>query len=93
MAKRAKIARDCALRNKLGLHARPASLLAQTAGRFQSEIKITKDGQVTDGKSVMGLLMLAAEHGSVLSITAHGEDALEALNALDKLIGDKFGEE
>ena len=93
MGKRVKVMRDCPLRNKLGMHARPASMIAQIANRFQSDISITKDGQDTDGKSVMGLLMLAAEQGSVLSITAHGEDALEALDAIEKLIAGKFGED
>ena len=95
MAARTQIVRDCVVLNKLGLHARPASMFVQTATRFKSEITISnsKEGLVCDGKSIMGLLMLAAEEGTSISITAHGEDAKEALDALEKLITDKFGEE
>ncbi|OGV82143.1 MAG: hypothetical protein A3K18_08405 [Lentisphaerae bacterium RIFOXYA12_64_32] len=88
-----KVVRHCVIVNKLGLHARPASLLAKTAGGFQSEITIAKDGHVSDAKSIIGLLMLAAGQGTSLSITARGGDAAEALDALEKLIQTKFNEE
>ena len=93
MAKRAKVIRELVVRNKLGLHARPASLFVKTATRFAAEIAVSKDGPVIDGKSILGVLMLAAGQGSRLSITANGEDALEALDALEKLIQNGFGEE
>jgi len=88
-----KIVREYKILNKLGLHARPASLFVKTASGFSSDITISKDGNVSDGKSIIGLMMLAAEQGASLSVTAHGEDAAEALDALGKLITNKFGEE
>jgi len=80
------------LANKMGLHARPSTQIATTAGRFASEIQIAKDGMVVDAKSVLELLMLAAESGSELLITAAGEDADGAVKALVKLVHDRFGE-
>ncbi|MCF7855524.1 MAG: HPr family phosphocarrier protein [Candidatus Pacebacteria bacterium] len=81
------------IRNQLGLHARPASLFAKTASTFDAEITVQKDGNVINGKSIMGLMMLAAEQGASLEVSAAGEDAPEALNALEKLFEDKFGED
>ncbi len=80
------------LTNKMGLHARPSTQIATTAGRFASEIQITKDGLVVDAKSVLELLMLAAECGSELIITANGEDAEPAVKALASLVEGRFGE-
>lgn len=65
----------------------------QTASRFQADIKVEKDGQVADGKSIMDLMMLAASQGNQITIKAQGEDALEALEALATLIEGRFGEE
>ncbi len=78
--------------NKMGLHARPSTQIATTAGRFGSEIQIAKDGLVVDAKSVLELLMLAAEAGSELVITASGDDAEAAVKALVGLVHDRFGE-
>ena len=79
--------------NKLGLHARPAALLVQKAGKFKSEISLEKEGQKINGKSIMGVMMLAAERGSIIVIRAEGEDEAEAVEALVKLIESKFEEE
>lgn len=85
--------REFTVVNKLGMHARPSSLFVQTASKFGAEIKVRREKQVIDGKSILGLLMLAAGQGSQLIVSAQGEDAVEALNALEKLISSKFGEE
>lgn len=81
------------IKNRLGLHARPAARLVQTANRFRSDIVIDKDGMEVNGKSIMGILMLAAPIGTRLRIGAKGEDAAAALEALGQLIEGKFGEE
>jgi phosphotransferase system HPr (HPr) family protein len=80
------------LTNKMGLHARPSTQIATTASRFQADIRITKDGVVADAKSVLELLMLAAECGSELQIEAEGDDAKQAVPALAVLIEGRFGE-
>ena len=85
--------RELTVLNKLGLHARPASIFVKKACEFSSKIMLDKDGQVSDGKSIIGVLMLAASQGSCIKITAEGEDAVDALDALEQLITDKFGEE
>jgi phosphocarrier protein HPr len=79
--------------NRAGLHARPAAALVKLAGRFRSEIHVEKDGLRVNGKSIMGVLMLAAEQGSSLRITASGPDADEALNALTDLVRRGFEED
>ena len=78
--------------NRLGLHARASAQLVQTANRFVSDVMIAKDGDEVNGKSIMGLLMLAAPMGSVLRVTVSGEDAGEAMQAIGTLINDGFGE-
>jgi phosphocarrier protein len=88
-----RIIRTLTVSNRLGLHARPASLLAKTAGQFSAEIIIAKDEVEANAKSIMALLMLAAGCGSDLVFSAQGEDALEALDALEQLIASKFGED
>jgi phosphocarrier protein len=79
--------------NRAGLHARPAAELVKLAGRFRSEIHVEKGGLQVNGKSIMGVLMLAAEQGSTLRFTASGPDAEEALIALADLVRQGFGEE
>lgn len=79
--------------NKLGIHARPAALFVKTANRFHSEIFIEKDGEQINGKSIMGLLMLAAGPGSKLTLHAEGADASEALGELNALMKRKFDED
>ena len=72
--------------NKQGLHARPAALFVQIANKYDSSIKIVKDEQVVNGKSIMGILMLAAEKDSEITIIAEGVDSEEAINELEQLI-------
>lgn len=74
------------VRNKQGLHARPAALFVQVANRFDSRITVAKDGEVVNGKSIMGILMLGAAKGSEIIIEANGDDAEEALLELEKLL-------
>lgn len=79
--------------NLLGMHARAAAAFVKTANRFQSEVLVSKDRQTVNGKSIMGVLMLAAAKGSQVSIRIEGDDAEEAMHALSELIENKFGEE
>jgi phosphocarrier protein HPr len=80
------------IKNRLGLHARAAAQLVQTANRFRSEIVIEKEGMQVNGKSIMGILMLAAPMGSQIGVRIDGEDAEAAMTAIGKLIDDGFGE-
>ena len=79
--------------NRLGLHARAAAQLVQTANRFLSDVTIEKDGNEVNGKSIMGLLMLAAPQGSIITVTVSGADAEEAMQVIGTLINDGFGED
>ena len=85
--------REVDITNKVGLHARPASLLVEAAHKFRSRIWIEKDGQVSDGKNIMSLLLLCADKGSSIKIRAEGSDAAEAVQTLVQLVKNKFGEE
>jgi phosphocarrier protein len=78
--------------NKLGLHARPAAEIVKTAAKFKSDITIIRDDLEVNGKSIMGVMMLAAEFGSSILIRAEGPDADAALDALEALVAAKFGE-
>ncbi len=78
--------------NKLGLHARPAALLVQTANRFKCDIEIFKGRQKVNGKSIMGIMTLAAGVGTSILVRAAGEDAALAMEEISKLIGNNFGE-
>jgi phosphocarrier protein len=80
------------VKNRLGLHARPAALFVQTTSRFRSSVKVQKGEQEVDGKSIMGLMMLAAEEGAKLKILANGEDEKDVLQALEKLFDARFDE-
>jgi phosphocarrier protein HPr len=80
------------VKNRLGLHARPAALFVQTTNKFKASVKVRKGDQEVDGKSIMGLMMLAAEEGSKLLIRADGADEQDVLSSLDKLFTDRFGE-
>ena len=79
--------------NQLGLHARPAAEFVKIANRFRSHIVVTKDELEVNGKSIMGMMMLAAECGSALLIRADGDDAQEAVDALLALVARGFGED
>lgn len=78
--------------NKNGLHARPAAEIVKTAAKFRSDITVVRDDLEVNGKSIMGVMMLAAECGSTLQLRADGPDADQALDALADLISNKFGE-
>ncbi|MEK6726830.1 MAG: HPr family phosphocarrier protein [Deltaproteobacteria bacterium] len=79
--------------NRLGLHARAAAAFVQTAGKFSSDIWVEKDDVEVNGKSIMGLMMLAAEKGSTINVRSEGEDCVEAMNTLEELVAKGFGEE
>ena len=76
--------------NKHGLHARPAAQFVKIAGRFKSDIEVIKDGLEVSGKSIMGIMMLAAEPGSEITLLVEGDDEKEAFEALNELISQKF---
>ena len=85
--------RECVIRNRLGLHARAAAKFVHLATRFASQIRVSRDGRSMDGKSIMGILLLAAGAGSTVVITADGDDEADAVDALCRLIEGGFGEE
>jgi phosphocarrier protein len=80
------------VKNKLGLHARPAALFVQATTRFKSSVKVSKDETEVDGKSIMGLMMLAAEEGSSVKVVARGDDEAAVLDALQALFDNYFDE-
>ena len=80
------------IENKNGLHARPAAEIVKCAAKFRSDITIVKDDLDVNGKSIMGVMMLAAEHGSMITLRAEGPDADQALEALASLVHNRFGE-
>lgn len=84
---------EVTISNKYGLHARPAAEFVKLANKFASEIWVKKDDVDVSGKSIMGVMMLAAEHGSVIGIRATGDDADAAVEALAALVASGFGEE
>ena len=88
-----KASKDLTIENRNGLHARPAALFVKTSSRFHSEVWVEKDGEKFNGKSIMGLMMLAAGKGSILRITAEGDDAELVMQELESLVATRFGEE
>jgi phosphocarrier protein len=86
------IERELQILNKNGLHARPAAEIVKTAARYKAEITISRDDLEVNGKSIMGVMMLAAEQGSTLKVKADGPDAEQAVNAIADLVARKFGE-
>ncbi|MET0287779.1 MAG: HPr family phosphocarrier protein [Polyangiales bacterium] len=78
--------------NRLGMHARAATKLVQTASRFRCDVQIEKDGHVANAKSVMGVLLLCGHQGSMITVLARGDDAQDAVTAIGELINDRFGE-
>lgn len=78
--------------NKLGIHARPAAQFVRVASRFQSDVTVEKDDERVDGKSIMGLMMLAVGCGAEITVSAEGPDEAETLAALEELVQGKFGE-
>ncbi len=89
----AKIAKEITIQNRLGLHARPSAMFVKVCSRFKCEIWVEKDGEQVNGKSIMGLMMLAAGLGSKLRITCDGPDAEKALQEIEAVIQRKFDEE
>lgn len=85
--------REFKIKNKFGIHARPAALFVKTVSQFQSDIQVEKDGNIASGKSIMGLLTLEGYCDSTIKVTAEGPDAEEALNAVGELINNKFFED
>ena len=88
-----EISRELVVSNKLGVHARPAAMFVKIANRFSSDIFVEKDGETINGKSIMGLMMLAAGPGSKLRVKATGDDAMQALNEIEALLKRKFDED
>ncbi|MGH7826794.1 MAG: HPr family phosphocarrier protein [Candidatus Binatia bacterium] len=88
----ARVVKKVEIKNKLGLHARAAALLVQTVNKFSAEVTFSKDDQTADGRSIMGVLTLAAPQGSKIQIEATGEDAEQAVRAIEKLIDKRFNE-
>ena len=87
------IKQDIKISNRLGLHARPAAMIAQKAGEFSCEVKLKKDDVEVNAKSSMGVMMLAAEYGSSVCVTTDGEDERQAADAIAELFNNKFNEE
>lgn len=87
------ITKNITVLNKLGIHARPAAQFVRVASRFQADVTVEKDDEVVDGKSIMGLMMLAVGCGAEIKVTAEGADEEAALAAIEELIAGKFGEE
>jgi len=81
------------IQNRLGLHARACSVFVKEAARFASHIVVARDGLEVNGKSILGVMMLAAERGAEITLRTEGPDEVQALSALVKVVNDKFGEE
>jgi phosphocarrier protein HPr len=89
----ATIVRELVVANKVGIHARPAAMFVKIASRFEAEIFLEKDGERINGKSIMGLLMLAAGPGCKLTLEVSGSDADQAVKEIEELFANKFGED
>ncbi len=87
------ISKEVIVQNKLGIHARPSAMFVKTASRFECDIFVAKDGEEVNGKSIMGLMMLAAGPGCKLLVRAEGVDALKAIEELESLLRRKFDED
>jgi len=87
------LTKNLEIKNRLGLHARAAAQLVQTAAQFEAEVTVGKDGQVVNGKSIIGLMMLAAAQGTCIEVSVSGPQAEEALAAIERLVDQKFNEE
>ena len=85
--------RTVTIQNRLGLHARACSVFVKEAAKFASHVSIMRDGLEVNGKSILGVMMLAAELGAQIVLRADGKDEKEALDALERVVNDKFGEE
>jgi len=88
-----RVKKELVVVNKLGIHARPAAMFVKTANQFDCEVFVEKDGETVNGKSIMGLMMLAAGPGSKIRVQADGADAANAVNEIEALLKRKFDEE
>lgn len=88
-----KITREVVIQNRNGLHARPAAMFVKVSSRYRADVWVEKDGERVNGKSIMGLMMLAAGKGSKLQIEAEGSDADKVIAEIEQLISTRFGEE
>ncbi len=88
-----RVEKDIVIRNRNGLHARPAAMFVKVANRYRAELWVEKEGERVNGKSIMGLMMLAAGKGSTLKLIAEGADSEKAISELQELIESRFGEE
>lgn len=88
-----RLSRELVILNRYGLHARPAALFVKTSNRYKAEVWVEKDGEEVNGKSIMGLMMLAAGHGSKLKVSASGADAEKFLEEIEKLVASRFNED
>ncbi len=88
-----KVTKELTIVNRLGLHARPSAMFVKVCNRHKADVWVEKDGEQVNGKSIMGLMMLAAGHGSRLRVTCDGADAEQALKEVEELIARKFDEE
>jgi phosphocarrier protein HPr len=87
------ITKDVTIVNKLGLHARAAAKLVSLAAKFNADIQVAKEGRKVNGKSIMGVMMLAASKNATITLIANGEDEQQAVNEMAQLVLDRFGEE
>jgi phosphocarrier protein HPr len=87
------VEKSCTVRNKMGLHARPAALIVQTANKFPCEVTLVKDGQNVNGKSIMGVLMLAAARGTIILVRTEGDEAQACADAISELFDKGFNEQ
>jgi phosphocarrier protein HPr len=92
-AREEKVEKEITIVNRLGLHARPAAMFVRIASRYRSEVWVSKEGEEVNGKSIMGLMMLAAGQGSKLRIRCEGPDASKVMEELEALINSKFNED
>lgn len=88
-----KVKKELTVANKLGIHARPAAMFVKTANQFDCEVFVEKDGETVNGKSIMGLMMLAAGPGCKIRVQADGADAAQAVHEIEALLKRKFDEE
>ena len=88
-----EMTKEFVIQNKLGVHARPSAMFVKAASRFECDIFVEKDGETVNGKSIMGMMMLAAGPGSRLHVRAKGRDAAQALHELESLVKRKFDED
>ena len=87
-----QLVKELVVQNKMGIHARPAAMIVRVTNRYKADVFVEKDDEQVNGKSIMGLMMLAAGKGSKVKFTATGDDAAQMLNELEQLFGRKFDE-